>query len=393
MVGLCSTRRFTKHPTAIAVVKLQERGALSIDDRLGEHVPDVPATWRGVTLRQLLTHTSGIPDYEAVVGYDFYEANGGFVEIVTAVGGLPLDFEPGTSFSYSNTGYYLLSRVIEQVSGAGFADFMAREIFEPAGMTDSSIGGEDSARRVVGFRSVDGTATPVHPIRASTTLGAGALVSTVEDWGRWQQALNAGRVVSPTSRDLAYTPTRLASGQEVAYGLGMIVDRYRGARRRMHTGLTPGFASRYEWYPDRGMSFLVLANHHDARLGALSQAVALAAVPGLDYRSLGIPNDPDPARTSRARTALEQAVLGEGPLGLLDESMHAFARDDAYAPLRASVAPAVRAIERFRYLRTDARGDSGPERIVYEARGPEGVLFWTMTFREGLLAGLNWEER
>lgn len=381
-----------KHITAVAVLRLRERGLLALDDPLGRHLRDVPEAWRAVTLEQLLTHTSGIPDYEAKATYDVYERPATPATILGIVADDPMDFPPGTDFAYSNTGYYLLSLVIESVSEVPFAEAMRREILRPAGMTESSFDAADTAARVPGFKTVDGVPAAVSPLASGTSLGAGALISTVEDWGRWQTALRDGTLLPATALDRCHEHAALTDGREVGYGLGLILDTYRGAERRMHTGTTAGFAVRFESYPESGWSFLVLSNRHDARLGELSRALALALVPGLDYRTLPVPPDPDPARTAMARAALEQAVLGDGDGSLLTESMRGFAQDDAYAPLRRTVEGPVRTMTAFQYLKTDVPGGPGPGRHVFRGTSPEGVLFWTITLRDSALAGLNWED-
>ncbi|MEQ8936204.1 MAG: serine hydrolase domain-containing protein, partial [Amphiplicatus sp.] len=351
-----------------------------------------PESWRAITLRQLLAHTSGIPDYEANLGYDFYETDGGRQDILAAMSGEPLDFEPGTNFSYSNTGYYLLSLVIEATSGASYADFMQKRIFAPAGMKQTTIGADGLATLVQGYKSADGAITPVPGIAAESTLGAGALISTVADWNRWQNALASEKIVSAASRDLTFHPATLANGEEIPYGFGIIVDSFRGEARRMHTGQTSGFVARFESYPASDTSFLLLANCHGDRLGAMGKKLALAFVPGLDYSALALPSDPDPSMTARARSALEQAVLQDGALDLLADGMREFAAADDYAPLRTALAPSVRTLSSFEYLKTEEVGQSGSGRFVYKAVSDEGVLYWILSFKNGLLTGMNWEE-
>ncbi|GEM_PF-1441994 len=382
----------SKHMTAVAVLKLEAGGKLSRTDAIGDHVAGLPESWRPITLHQLLSHTGGVPDYEAVVGFGFYETGAGAEDVLASVREMPLDFEPGASFHYSNTGYYLLSLAIENASGMSFARYIEEAIFTPADMTQSRVGGSGRRGMAAGYKPAGEGFAPVGPIRAETTLGAGAVVSTLADWGKWRTALRAGALLPRGLADETVSPSALADGSSVNYGYGMIIDQFRGEPRLMHTGQSGGFVSRWEYYPETGRGVMVFANSGEGKLGAVAKGLALSFVPGLDYGALEPVASADASETAFALEALRQAVLGGGATDHLAEGMKAFAVSEDYAPLRAALSPSVATVSDFVLIKAHKVGDRGAVRRVYRARSDEGTLYWELTFVDGELSGLNWED-
>lgn len=382
----------SKHMTAAAVLKLEAAGKLSRASAIGDYVADLPESWRPVTIHQLLSHTGGVPDYEAVVGFDFYETDAGAKEVLAAVRDMPLDFEPGSSFHYSNTGYYLLSLAIEKASGQSYADYMKAEIFKPAGMTQSSVGGVGARGMASGYKPAGDGFAPVGPIQAETTLGAGAVVSTLADWGKWRTAFDKGVLLPRNLAEETNTPTTLTDGSSVNYGYGMIIDQFRGEQRLMHTGQSGGFVSRWEYYPETGRGVMTFANSGEGKLGAVAKRLALSFVPGLDYATLDPIASAEAGESAFALEALKQAVLGGGAADHLAEGMKAFATSEDYAPLRAALSPSVASISDFALIKAHKVGDGDAVRRVYRARSDEGTLYWELTFVGGKLSGLNWED-
>ncbi|MEZ4700447.1 MAG: serine hydrolase domain-containing protein [Rhodothermales bacterium] len=383
----------SKHVTAIAILNLETEGRLALDGQIGAYVDSLPETWRSVTLKQLLSHTGGIPDYEAAAGYKIYEAPGNRDVVLASVIDKPLDFPPGTAFSYSNTGYYLLSLAIERVSGMPFATYLQRTLFAPAGMTDTELGPPTmSHRRAQGYKPGDTGLTAVPPIFVETTLGAGGIATTLADWGKWRRALRAEAIVDSAAIIRTTTPTKLLNGEDVNYGFGMIADRFRGERRETHTGQTAGFTCRFEHYPDADRSLLVLSNTYGGRLNAVARALAINFIPGLDYSTL--PEQPADSSESRmGRAALQQAVLGGDDLSLLSEGMQAFATDDAYAPLRDPLKPGIESMTTFALVKREGDASSGTTRHVYRVISQEGTQYWILSMKDGLLIGLDWADR
>jgi CubicO group peptidase (beta-lactamase class C family) len=244
----------TKQFTAAAILVLAERGKLSIDDPLARFLPDYPTHGKEVTLRHLLTHTSGVPSYtdlgpewEQVVARELSDE-----ELVALWKDRPLDFEPGTRWRYSNSGYYLLGMVIAKVSGRSYADFLRETFFDPLKLTrtryDSNA--EVLLNRAQGYDFEDGRFWNDRLIGMSQPGAAGGLISTSSDLVRWQMALVSGRVVRPESWEEMTLPYMLASGSETDYGMGLMLQTQAGQRCIWHGGGIFGFNSALMYFPD-----------------------------------------------------------------------------------------------------------------------------------------------
>ena len=277
----------TKQFTAASILLLQERGQLSIDDRLSRFLPDFPHA-DTITLHQLLNHTSGLRDYADLTSFWLGDARRDvstkeFVEYIAHLDPL-FDFAPGTAFNYSNSGYYLLGAVIEKVSGKSLQQFFKSELLDKAGMTHTAV---DSAADIVpnrasGYERLPGTKQWINaPFISMSTVGAnGSIRSTVGDLLRWHDALLRGKVVSPTSVKLMMTPGRLSDGRlasterewnlppekrskapaERDYGMGLNIERSGGFEMIAHEGGIPGFRSRLATYPNEQVSVAFMTN-------------------------------------------------------------------------------------------------------------------------------------
>jgi CubicO group peptidase (beta-lactamase class C family) len=294
----------TKPFTAMAVTLLARDGKLRYEDTLADVFPAFPAYGRTITIRQLLTHTSGLPDYEDLM----VEAEQGRGPIWTADRQIRDDevlsllrsetkarFPPGTSWAYSNSGYVVLGLAVARASGKPFADFLRQRIFKPLQMTHTLAyeKGRDEvperafghARDGSGFREADQSAT-------SATLGDGGAYSSLEDLARWDEALRTNELLSPAWMKPALTPVRLADGsqtrwppgpkggqnlepgQPVSYGFGWLLDPWRGHPRMWHHGETTGFRAVIERFPEDGLTVVILANRDDLDVAALAHEVA-----------------------------------------------------------------------------------------------------------------------
>ena len=267
----------TKQMTAMAVLTLAEDGRLSLDATLGELLPAAPAYAREVRVHQLLSHTSGIPDYEPILG----KGDGPQVtdrDVVTLLRSRQkLYFRPGTRWRYSNSGYALLALIIEKVTGERFAEYLARRVFARAGMT-SAVAHEEGvdtvphrayghSRRGAEWRRTDQS-------RTSAVLGDGGVYSSVEDLARWSDALDRNAIVSAEMFARATTPATIPSGKPTHYGFGWFLDTHRGHRRQRHEGDSIGFRTAIQRYPDRRLTVVVLVNRSTAPIADLADRVA-----------------------------------------------------------------------------------------------------------------------
>jgi CubicO group peptidase (beta-lactamase class C family) len=267
----------TKQFTAAAIMKLSERGKLSVDDPLAKFLPDYP---RGddITLRHLLTHTGGVPNYTdlgekwtRIVARELPHE-----ELVALWRELPLDFEPGTRWRYSNSGYYLLGMVIEKAAGQPYDAFLREALFDPLKLTRTRYdsNGEVLLNRAQGYRSEDGKFWNDWLIGMSQPGAAGALISTAGDLVRWQIALANGQVVKPESYEEMTLPYLLADGDESHYGFGLDLQPTGKIACVSHGGGIFGFNSFLAYWPESRLSIAVISNCEQLSSQALAQELS-----------------------------------------------------------------------------------------------------------------------
>jgi CubicO group peptidase (beta-lactamase class C family) len=247
----------TKQFTAAAILLLEERGRLKIEDPIRKYLPDEPAAWDKVTIYHLLTHTSGIVNHlslpEVTKMVPFPQTPD---QLMALVRDKPLEFVPGEKMRYSNSGYNLLGCLIEKLTGQRYQDFIQKNIFTPLGMKDS---GYDSNSDIIPRRAAGYSPGPGGPVNAefvhmSNTYSAGGLYSTTEDLLRWEQGLFGGKLLSPESLRKMTTP--YLNGY--AFGLG--ADAVHGRKRISHEGGVPGFNSCLAYYPESQVTVVALSN-------------------------------------------------------------------------------------------------------------------------------------
>jgi CubicO group peptidase (beta-lactamase class C family) len=244
----------TKQFTAASIFLLQERGKLNIDDPVRKYVPDAPATWDQITIYNLLTHTSGIPNsYDGITSWSQTKTP---EELVAAFRNKPLDFEPGKTRKYSNAGYYLLGYLIEKVSGQSYKEFVSENIFKPLDMKDS---GYVSSSEVIRHRASGYQMGPAGPENArfyneTLLFSAGGLYSTTEDLLKWEQALFDGKLLS------AAALKRMTAPFKHDFACGLVVSEIDGHTAIEHAGDMDGFTSDMVYYVDDKVVVIVLNN-------------------------------------------------------------------------------------------------------------------------------------
>lgn len=251
----------TKSFTAMAVMILQERGKLSLPDSICKYVSDCPEAWQPVTVRQLLNHTSGIPDY--VSAPDFMRTISLRLtsdDLIANFKNKPLQFASGANFSYSNSNYILLGRIIEKVSGQPFAVFLQENIFAPLKMENS---GYDDNSTLLKHRAIGYIKQPDRIINArymdmTNAYAAGGLYSTAEDLLLWNQALDAGKLVSKKSSEEIFTPGK------GGVGYGWFINRDSNRLLITQGGLNSGFAASILRYPKERVCIILLNNFENA---------------------------------------------------------------------------------------------------------------------------------
>lgn len=376
----------TKQFTAAAIMKLAEQGKLRLDDPLAKYVPDFDTGGRTVTIRQLLNHASGIPNYTAqrAFGGDFATRTDlRRIDILNLVRGVPFDFEPGAGWRYSNTGYYLLGLVTEKASGRSYPEFLRNELLRPLGLAHTLYdAGTPVPHSAVGY-TVDPATRERKPARLINMIGpfsAGAIASTAGDLLRWQVALTGGRVVQRASfAQMIGSTVKMGQG-DAAYGFGLIADTMAGQRHIWHNGGIDGFNSVVSWFPDLGLRTAVISN---------SEALPSQTVEAIIVRAL-ISNDPlPPVRTTpqpgseaALRTLIDGMERGAPAYSLMTDQLAAIAR-----PQAQGVQALMQALGPFQSLTfRDVSLDGADD---YLARFEMGAALFTISLdARGKVAGL-----
>ena len=281
---------FTKQFTATCIMLLVHDGKLSYDDTLTKIFPGFPTYGSKVTVRMLLTHTSGLKDYEDLYAAQFPGVDDGKVPQIKDAQILALmeqqtgtDFLPGSQWRYSNTGYAMLAMIVEKVSGKPFGDFLHERIFVPLDMTHTLAyekGKNEVPHRAMGYTKNNGAWVEADQSSTSAVLGDGGIYSNVEDLAKWDRALRENTLLSAAEMQVAFTPVKVPGGAKTddgtptEYGFGWFLDPYKGRKRTWHSGTTTGFRTYIERFTDEGLTIIILCNRDDLKPGKLAERVA-----------------------------------------------------------------------------------------------------------------------
>ena len=246
----------TKQFTATLILLLAEENKLKIDDKLRQYLPKAPASWNAITLRHLLTHTSGITNYNNIRGFEARQkltADSFLKEIAP----YPLMFAPGEAWSYCNSGYSTLGYVIERVTGKSYCQVLKANIFDRCGMTSSQSRDQRLVipNRASGYEFENGQLVN-RESDLTDVFSAGAIVSTVVDLMKWDPA----KLLSQSSYEQMCKPVTLNKGTSIAYGLGLRLEDYKGHKNIGHGGSTSGFSASYQRFPNDKLTVIVLCN-------------------------------------------------------------------------------------------------------------------------------------
>jgi CubicO group peptidase (beta-lactamase class C family) len=267
----------TKEFTAMAILELETRGKLSVQDPVCKYVPDCPKDWAPIKIFNLLTHTSGIPNFTSFPNYLKIESQSLTPrELLADFENTPLDFKPGAKFSYSNSGYEVLGYIIERVSGETYPTFLEKNIFRPLGMTDSGYDSShpNASNHAVGYIYSNDSYTQARYVNMTVPFSAGALYSTVLDLYKWDRALEAGKLIPKGLLDEMLTPDVAMGGPGNAhYGFGWVISTEFGRKEISHEGGIEGFTSMNSWFPADNAYVIALDNVSSPEIGAVDHAL------------------------------------------------------------------------------------------------------------------------
>lgn len=266
----------SKQFVSAAIMLFMQEGKLGLDDPVHHYLPYLPGEWLGITIRQLLTHTSGIPDYEEIESYDVYRFRLTPNQVIRIAHSRPLDFEPGTGWYYSNTGYFLASMIIETIEGQPLGQVLQSRIFAPLGMNQTRMASPEDIipHRASGYW-VDKSGKLINriPTETSSTLGAGGLLSSAYDLVKWDQALYDNRLLSESTKQIWWAETILPNGDSTGYALGWNVRPYKHLEKQSHGGQVAGFVTRFSRFPEQETCIIVFMNRY--RISSLAPSLAV----------------------------------------------------------------------------------------------------------------------
>lgn len=251
----------SKQIVAAGIMLLVQEGKIDLDASISRYIEDVPDQWRPITVRHLLSHTSGL--VRDAPGFS-PESDQSVMEVVRTAYPLPLLSRPGEKFEYCNTGYFILAELITRTSGTPWPVFFQERFFRPLGMTATRTTSRIDVipQRAAGYGWKDGrfeNATSYRALRPS-----GAFVSTAMDMAKWEKSLIGGTILSERSREMMWTKARLNDGQQAPYGFGWRLEQVDGVSEIGHAGSLPGFRAYYARYPDRDLTIIALANANNS---------------------------------------------------------------------------------------------------------------------------------
>jgi len=266
----------TKQFTGAAILILAQAGKLNLEDKVAKFFPQAPESWEEITIKQLVTHTSGLPnneirDFNKGICVPYTED-----ELLGTFKGRPLKFKPGTDWAYTNTEYYLLAYIIESTSGKTYADFLMQNVFQPLGMSNSGF----SSTLAIVSQMAEGYTRDGKSLRhrdyfdRSLEIGAGGVYSTTSDMLRWNEALNEGKLLNQRSLDLMFTPSSPGN-----YGFGWFIEN-QPRTKAYHEGSDPGFSAFEIRYPAEKEFIIVLSNLEDSPVRAIANGLGELLVSG-----------------------------------------------------------------------------------------------------------------
>jgi CubicO group peptidase (beta-lactamase class C family) len=270
----------TKQFTAIAVLQLVQAGKVRLDDDVRRHLPAFSTSGQGITINQLLSHTSGLHDVSDDVPDKKQRET---TQVVALIKDKPLEFAPGSDWAYHNINYRLLGGVVEQVSGKSYSDYMRENIFIPAGMSHTVVGENTTGElsRVSGYREEGKKFIEVERDDLVGAHAAGAILSSVEDLWKWEVALASGKLVDRSLLARASTPLRLPDGRSTRYGCGWFHGNLGRFLTVEHGGDIDGFSAHMMRLPDEQITIIVLGNRESPEIPSITVVDAIA------YRLLG----------------------------------------------------------------------------------------------------------
>jgi len=381
----------SKQMTAAGIMLLVEDGKVSLDEKVSAYLPNAPEAWRDVTVRHLLTHTSGVKSYSSLDGFELFR-HLKTDEFIKALSPHPLEFVPGERNIYSNSGFTMLGHIIQLRSGKSYMEFMRERIFTPLGMMrtfdrdpqfiipNRAVGYEWDVDHLEGR---DGNLTDL--------MGAGSIVSTISDMVKWDAALNGRTFLKPESRTEWWKQFTFTNGKPSVYGFGWRISNVRGHLLIGHTGQTAGFGAANFRYVDDGVTVIVLTNLGENGLGGqIATRIAKFYKPDLSLKAVTARPEPVPGLGEKLLSVLRarnDEKLDTAPI--TPQLTRSFSTERAKASYRRIASLGAPADVTF--VESDETGQRPSYRYRVEA-GKRMFLWRAAVNDEGRILDLNLEE-
>jgi CubicO group peptidase (beta-lactamase class C family) len=382
----------TKQMTGAGILLLVEEGKINLDEKISVYLPNTPEAWRNVTVRNLLTHTSGIKSYTAIgVGFELTKRLKRD-DFIKALAQYPLDFETGSRYSYSNSGYNLLGFIIEAVSGKSYWDFMRERIFQKLGMTHTFDRDPKYIvkNRATGYELENGAYTG-RDYDLTDLFSAGAVISTVEDLAKWDAAWRNDTLLKKESKAEAWKPFVLTDGKPNPYGFGWSVADFRGHRLISHSGSTAGFNAQISRFTDDDLTVIVLTNLGDAGFaGTIARGIAKIYIPAISIKAMKPQTNADAKLTETFLNALRERMENKFSSEFLTENLIKSLSTERAKANNARIA-SFGAVKNLVFVGSE---DSGGSKIYrYTAETAKRLFLWRLTFNaDGKISEMTLED-
>lgn len=381
----------SKQMTAAAIMLLAEDGKVKLDEKISSYLPGTPEAWSGVTVRNLLTHSSGIRSYTGLDGFELSRRLT-MERFIKQLAEQPLEFMPGERNIYSNSGYNLLAYIIQTQSGKPYMDLMRERIFQPLGMTRT--GDRDPQliipKRAAGYEwrndryaGRDGVLTDL--------MGAGSITSTITDMIKWEAALRGDKFLTAESKRAMWTEFTFNNGERSVYGFGWRITDVRGHKLIGHTGQTAGFGAAIFRYADSDLTVIALTNLGEIGMGSLlASGIAKIFLPSLSIKKMPRVTGADPVRHEWIVNAIRDRVMNRMNEQTMTAELFRSLSSERVRAANARIA-SFGDVKRWEIVGQESRNSTTVYRYRLEA-GPRCFLWRVDIDREGKIAAMILEE-
>lgn len=311
--------------TATAIMLLVEQGKVNLEDPVEKYVDSFPEAWQGATVENLITHTSGIPEYAVVEG--LYLMDSPTREFwFERMSEFPLEFEPGSRFSYSNSNFLMLGEIIRKITEKSPSEFIPEAILQPAGMSDTLWANHRQiiANRAQGYFMSGSTLINAREMGSPELQGDGGWITTIDDLAKFERALREGKIVKPETLAKMQSHFILNNGRRAGYGYGWFIRNINGNRSISHGGNSTGYASSISYFPDQNLTVAMMCNIYQVSGDSVAQRIAAIVEPDLAPRTFEEQPDPNPELTKRLFEGLTKLAKGEIDPDYLDVNLAGF---------------------------------------------------------------------